>query len=103
LRDVHIDRRFALAFTTVSLLLSRFYLPLNALGMDAVGTGPLTDIGALLKFPWQWLLMNIGSHMSWTGYAVNLSLVALTGVVLFFYRGPRAAIGGAGAPSAPGN
>jgi hypothetical protein len=88
-RDVHIDRRFALVFTAVSLLLSRFYLPLNALGMDAVGTGPLTDVGALLKFPWQWFLMNIGSHMTWTGYAVNLVLVVLTSVILLASHGRR--------------
>jgi hypothetical protein len=91
LQDIQVRLGFALAFVAISLLLSRFYLPLNALGMGTLGPGPLTDIGALLEFPWQWFFMNNGPYMAWTGYAVNLALVTVTGAILIvLHRRPAA-------------
>jgi hypothetical protein len=69
------DRRFALVFMGASLLMSKFYLPLNSLGMEMVDCcGPLTDLNVLLQFPWQWLFMNVGPYMGWIGYAVNSAM-----------------------------
>jgi hypothetical protein len=71
------DRRFALVFMGGSLLLAKFYLPLNALGMETVDHGGIiTDWTVLLQFPWQWLFMNLGTYMGWIGYAVNLALAS---------------------------
>jgi hypothetical protein len=91
LQNAGVERRFVIVFLAISILLSRFYLPLNALGMGALGPGPLTDIGDLLKFPWQWFFMNNGPYMAWLGYAVNLALVILAGVTLISGRSCRAA------------
>jgi len=95
------DRRFALAFMGVSLLVSRFYLPLNALGMDMVDCcGPLPDdLSVLLQFPWQWLLMNVGPYMGWIGYVVNSVIAIAAACSLLAFR-PRPAMERGAAPRA---
>jgi len=84
LNEIGTNRRFAVVFVAVSFVLARFYLPLNALGMQEIGPGPLTDARQVLQFPWQWFLMNSGPYMAWIGYAVNLSLALAALVVLWF-------------------
>jgi hypothetical protein len=86
LQQLAINRTFAAAFVVCSLLLSRCYLPLNALGMAAIGPGPLKDLGALLLFPWQWVIMNIGPWMGWVGYVANLMMTGLVTIVLLALR-----------------
>jgi hypothetical protein len=76
--------RFAVAFVISSLLISRLYLPLNAMGMKDIGPD-ISDIGVLLKFPWQVFLMTIGPYMAWPGYFINLALTLLPAVALFAY------------------
>jgi hypothetical protein len=88
IQEFNISWRFVIAFLVCSLLLSRCYLSLNALGMEEVGPGPLTDYGALLRFPWQWMFMNIGPWMGWVGYVANLAMVGLVAAVLFALRPP---------------
>jgi hypothetical protein len=91
LSRITVGRRFVLAFLIVSLLLSRFYLPLNEMGITAIKPG---DFGALLTYPWQWFYMNIGGHMSWSGYSICAGMTILSGVVLavFWVRSPRASV-----------
>jgi hypothetical protein len=64
--------RFALVFVAGAFVLSRCYLPLNALGMGALPHGPLNDISIILMFPSQWFMMMIGPYMGWPGYWTNL-------------------------------
>lgn len=89
LQEVGFDRKFAAGFLASSFLLSKVYLPLNAIGMQAISSRePLTDATVLLQFPWQWFLMNIGVYSGWIGYAANLTLAAGVAVVLFVVQ-PR--------------
>jgi hypothetical protein len=97
LREARLERRFAIVFLVCSLLVSKFYLPLNALGIGRLGPGPLTDMGDLLQFPWQWLVMNIGTYMGWIGYAVNVALTIGVAVVLLVAR-PRGAAASSSRP-----
>ena len=86
------NRRFAFAFLACSVVLSKFYLPLNALGMGAIDSAkPVTDWIILLRFPWQWFLMNLGISMGWIGYAVNSVLVVAAIIVLWIVRTPNTA------------
>jgi hypothetical protein len=88
LKDVAINRRLAVAFLACSLLLSKAYLPLNALGMGTVSSTETltTDLSALSRFPWQWLFMNVANYMGWIGYAINFTLILLSTLVLWAYR-----------------
>ena len=90
-RELGLDRRFALAFLACAVALSKFYLPLNALGMKTVDIGKqFTDWSVLLQFPWQWFFMNLGISMGWIGYAVNSVLAVAVAIVLLIVRSPRA-------------
>jgi hypothetical protein len=82
LQEIAPSRRFAVTFLICSLVLSKVYLPLNALGMQSIPSAPLTDVSVLLEFPWQWFLMNVGPYAAWPGYLVNLMLAASAAVVL---------------------
>lgn len=90
-REFRPNRRFALAFLTCSIALSKFYLPLNALGMGMIDSSkPVTDWNILLQFPWQWVFMNLGISMGWIGYAVNSVLAVAVALVLLLIRSRRA-------------
>jgi hypothetical protein len=81
------NRRYAFAFLACSIVLSKFYLPLNDLGMGLIDSGkPVTDWNVLLQFPWQWFLMNLGISMGWIGYAINSVLGVAAGIVLWMVR-----------------
>jgi len=82
LRDVDIRPRFAVCFVICSIVISRCYLPLNALGMQTIEPGIMTDFTQLLRFPWQWFFMNVGHYMGWAGYAINLALALAAAAVL---------------------
>jgi hypothetical protein len=92
LQEVGLKRRFTFVFLACSFLVSKVYLPLNAVGMGAISNSEMvTDPNVLLEFPWQWLVMNIGIYMGWIGYAVNVALTVGVAVVLFVAR-PRDAV-----------
>jgi hypothetical protein len=85
------NRRFAFAFLACSLVMSKFYLPLNALGMGAIDSGnPVADWNILLQFPWQWFTMNLGISMGWIGYTVNVVIIVATAIVLWVVHTPGA-------------
>jgi hypothetical protein len=87
LQEVGPGRKFAITFVACSLLLSKVYLPLNALGMGAISsTEELDELGDLLRFPWQWFFMNLGVYMSWIAYATNLAMIIGVVIVLFSVR-----------------
>jgi hypothetical protein len=91
LQEGGLERKFTIAFLACSLLASKVYLPLNALGMGAIiPTELLNDTNDLMNFPWQWLLMNIGPYMGWIGYVTNLAMTIGVVIVLFSIR-PREA------------
>lgn len=75
LGDVHLSWRALLMFCGTSWLVSKVYVPLNL--------HPLQ--GNLLDFPYQFLFMNIGPWMGWTGYCINAAifLLALIAMLLF--------------------
>jgi hypothetical protein len=90
LQEVGPGRKFAIAFMACSLLLSKVYMPLNALGMGAISsTETLTDVNDLANFPWQWFFMNLGLYMGWIAYATNLALTIGVAIVLFSVRPHR--------------
>ena len=84
LNNEDISKKFLLIFFILSIVISRFYFPLNYFGMDLITKGELTNIGSLLEFPWQMFFMNIGPYMGWMGYIFNLGLLFFTLVILFF-------------------
>jgi hypothetical protein len=87
LQETGIERSFTIVFLACSFLISKAYLPLNALGMGTISsTEMVTDPAVLLQFPWQWLVMNIGIYMGWISYAVNVALTIGVAVVLFVAR-----------------
>ena len=88
-QQVGSDRRLALAFLACSVVMSKFYLPLNALGLKTIGNTQIADWNVLLQFPWQWLFMNLGISMSWIGYAINSVLAAAVALVLLIVCSPR--------------
>jgi hypothetical protein len=83
LQEVAPSRRFAVTFLICSLVLSRVYLPLNALGIQSIPPAPITDVSQLLEFPWQWFFMNVGPYTAWPGYCVNVVLAGSAAIVLF--------------------
>jgi hypothetical protein len=91
LQEIGLERPFMIVFLACSLLVSKAYLPLNAVGMGAISSSErVTDTDVLLQFPWQWFFMNIGIYMGWIGYAANLALTMVVVVALFAAR-PRGA------------
>jgi hypothetical protein len=79
---VGVTRGFVWVFLACSLLLSRCYLPLNALGMSGLPRGPMTDVSVLLQFPSQWFFMMIGPYMNWISYGINLCLFIIGGGIM---------------------
>jgi hypothetical protein len=95
LQEIGPKRQFMIVFLACSFLVSKVYLPLNAIGMGVISKSErITDTDVLLQFPWQWFFMNIGIYMGWIGYAANLALSV--GVVIALLtarpRDPVAAI-----------
>lgn len=75
LRSIELTRGRMVLLAVLSLLLSRFWFPINVAEMD----------GGFLDFPMQRYFMHIGPWMNTSTYLVQLAVTVVSGGVLWFF------------------
>jgi hypothetical protein len=83
-RETSLPRGTVPAFLAAAFVLSKSWLPLGLL-TPAATWNPMR----LNAFPQQWMFANIGSWMGWSGYTLNLGLVALAASLAALVRRTR--------------